>query len=145
MPAPGAAIPPSRKLGPARGNGAASETAGLSARINKLNIEMQEIHHALLHEQVDPRVLREFRESIDHARKAAWTAQQWVQLQEEKRDPFAVLPELYEARVRAAVATNQHLAVDLDAGDLALDTKGLHDLHKATLELEKRLAKFLKK
>ena len=90
-------------------------------------------------------MLREFRESIDHARKAAWTAQQWVQLSEEKRDPFAVLPELYEARVRTAIATNQHLAVDLDAGELALDTKGLQELHQSALELEKRLAKFLKK
>jgi hypothetical protein len=112
----------------------------LTSRLERARSEMQELAEAIRAGEIDPRVLREFRESVDHLRLTAWAVQQWLELQSQNRDAYSVLPLLTGERIRRATSLNRDLAGDLDAMEITVEAEGLKELFEAVRELLQRMA-----
>ena len=119
--------------------GEAASRPKITQRLQTARQELEELAQAIKAGDIDPRVLREFRESVDHVRLTAWAVQQWLELKQENRDAYSVLPLLISERVRRATQLNRGLTEELDAIEITLETEGLKDLYLATEQLESRL------
>jgi len=117
---------------------AASEP-NLSSRLERAREEMLDLAEAIKAGEIDPRVLREFRESVDHLRLTAWAVQQWLELQAQNRDAYSVLPLLTGERIRRATALNSDLTGELDAMEISFEAEGLKELFDSVNELRQRL------
>lgn len=127
------------------GSGEPAAREKLTARLEKARLELQELAAAIRAGDIDPRVLREFRESVDHVRLTAWAVQQWLELQAENRDAYSILPLLTGERIRRASQLNRDLTGDLDAMEITLTAEGLQELFEAADQLLLRLAPLFKK
>lgn len=110
-----------------------------SARLRELEKEIESGR------RVDPVVLRDFREAVDNIRKTAWVVQSWLEKQQEKGDPYPLLPLLAEERIRRAAELCRNLASDLDAVEITFESEGLQDLYQAVAALHRPLAHLFKK
>jgi len=93
---------------------------------------------------MDPRVLREFRDAVDHVRKTAWALQELQERQIQQRDTATVRSLLTEERVRRATQLSKTLASDLDSHEVTDGTTGAADLFRAIEDLYQRLASLFK-
>ena len=122
-----------------------SQEPTLLDKLSKIRAEFKDLHEELISDHVDPRLAQDFKDSVDHARQAAWTLEQWLQLELEKRDPFEVMPHLDAERVKHTQRLAKRLAVGIDATEIGDHTAGLEGLFNAIDELRTRLARLLKK
>jgi hypothetical protein len=122
--------------------GSQQDEAGV--RLQRVTTELRELEQIIRTGHIDPRVLQEFRESVDHVRTTAWAIQQWIALRDGRKDPYSVLPMLTLERVKRAIQLAHDLSLDLDAADLSLDTPGLKGLINAIRGLHQRLSPLFK-
>jgi hypothetical protein len=59
-------------------SGSDSAGSSLTARLRATTAELQELENSVVSGDLDPRVLSEFRNAVDHIRNTAWAVQQWV-------------------------------------------------------------------
>lgn len=118
---------------------------GLSARLQKMSSELRELEQTMKSGDIEPRVLREFRDSVDHVRQTAWAVQQWIELQTKRGDAYSVLSLLTVERIRRATQLSSDLSIDLDATEVTFETEGLSKLFEAVRGLYERLARLFKK
>jgi hypothetical protein len=117
-----------------------SDAAGsLTARLRETTLGLQELERSVISGDLDPRVLREFRNAVDHIRNTAWAVQQWVGAKEQSGDPYAVLPALTAQRVQRATQLANDLCLDLQTVEVTADTEGVGDLYRAVDDLRRRL------
>ena len=117
-----------------------SDAAGsLTARLRETTVELQELERSVISGDLDPRVLSEFRNAVDHIRNTAWAVQQWVGAKEQSGDPYAVLPALAVQRVQRATQLANDLCLDLQTVEVTADTEGIGDLYRAVDDLRRRL------
>ncbi|MFY9730966.1 MAG: hypothetical protein WB723_06930 [Candidatus Acidiferrales bacterium] len=117
-----------------------SDAAGsLTARLRESTVELQELERSVISGDLDPRVLSEFRNAVDHIRNTAWAVQQWVGAKEQSGDPYAVLPALAAQRVQRATQLANDLCLDLQTVEVTADTEGVGDLYRAVDDLRRRL------
>lgn len=128
------------------GNGIPSSAcdSGPTERIEMLAAELAGIQLALSPDAIDPRLAQEFRLAMEYARQIAMMAQNWMELQSQKRDPFRILDKLSAERVRCAGETVKHLTIDIDSAAIDLEMDGLNDLYEAVRNLQSRLSKLMK-
>ena len=128
-------------------NNSGSEAAGssLTARLRATTVELQELERSVTSGDLDPRVLSEFRNAVDHIRNTAWAVQQWVGANEQSGDPYAVLPALAAQRVHRATQLANDLCLDLQTVEVTADTQGVGDLYRAVDDLLRRLELLFKK
>jgi hypothetical protein len=124
---------------------ALSQEPTLLHKLSRIRSEFKDLHEELISDHVDPRLAQDFKDSVDHARQAAWTLEQWLQLEQEKRDPFEVMPHLDAERVKHTHRLTKRLALGIDATEIGEHTAGLESLFNAIEELRTRLARLLKK
>jgi len=117
----------------------------LSERLKAATQELQELEKLVLSGNFSPRVLSEFRTSVDNIRQTAWAIQQWTELQEQHRDPYTVLGILSQERVRRATQITRDLTLDLESLELGVETDGLAKLFEATARLHERLSPLFKR
>ncbi len=118
----------------------------MSARLERISVELRDLEQTLKTAgNVEPRVLRQFRDAIDHVRLTAYTVQQWLELQAKRGDPYSVLALLTAERIRRATQLAGDLSIDLDATDVTFETEGLDKLFVAIQGLYERLARLFKK
>ncbi len=115
-----------------------------SNRLEAATAELKEVELVIRSGNIDARVLREFRESVDHVRTTAWAIQQWIELGQHKQDQYSVLPMLTLERVKRAAQITHDLALDLDSTDVSIETPGLEGLFGAVRGLYTRLAPLFK-
>jgi hypothetical protein len=117
----------------------------LSERLKTATHELQELEQLVVSGDFSPRVLSEFRSAVDSIRQTAWAVQQWVELQQQHRDPYTVLEILSAERVRRATQIAKDLTVDLESLELGLETAGITALFHAVQGLHERLMPLFKK
>ncbi|WP_041855804.1 PilZ domain-containing protein [Candidatus Korobacter versatilis] len=94
-------------------------------------------------ENVDPRLLSEFRSAVDHARSTTAAIEQWVDLQEQDRDPFPVLAAIETSRIRLTASFMRELVMDIDAATLHLGSEGVKELYEAARQLHLRIEQMI--
>ena len=100
----------------------------ITLRLQKTADELRSIQQFLTMEAIDPRVLLDFREAVDHVRLTAWGVQQFLELRENRKDPFSALSLLAEQRVKRATQLCRDVAMDAASGEVGSETPGLADL-----------------
>ena len=119
---------------------AVPETTAVSARLQAAATEIKELERLLSQNpEIDGRVLRGFRNAVNHTRQVSWIVQQWLQLSTQRRDPFEILSQLEEEQVRFGAQHSGDLGLEIDATSVNLATRGITDLHAATQQLHRRL------
>jgi hypothetical protein len=118
----------------------------VSRRLAKAIPELQRLQKLLLSgESLDPRILTDFRDALNHVRNTAWSAHQYIATQNTDQDASNVLSVLAGERVRVAYQLCQAIQGDLKTRhtkfqpgqliQLALAAEALTEqLHKITGE-----------
>lgn len=113
---------------------------GLTFRLKKTSTELQRLEQAIKSGGIDVRVLREFRDAVDHIRKTAWVVQEWQERRVHQRDAQTVLSLLVTERIRRATQLNNDLAADLTENKLSYEIVGIPDLFRAVERVYNYLA-----
>ena len=113
---------------------------GPTFRLKMAIDSLMKLEEAIRTGGMDPRVLREFRDAVDHVRKTAWALQELQERQIQQRDTATVRSLLTEERVRRATQLGKALASDLDSREVTDGTIGAADLFRAIEGLYQRLA-----
>lgn len=117
----------------------------ITERLEAATTELQQLEELVKSGDLDSRVLDEFRNAVDHIRSTTWAVQKWLGLSHESGgDPFSVLPTLAEERVRRATQISKDLALDVQATDVGVETKGIGELFQAVDDLRVRPSTILK-
>src|SRR5213082_3272028 len=91
----------------------------VSSRLRKGIVELQSLHESLLSgEGLDPRILTDFRDSLNRVRNTAWSAQQYLAGKATGQDSTNVLSLLTAERVRVAYQLCQTLQEDLKNAEI---------------------------
>ncbi len=118
--------------------------ASISVRLQNVTSELRQIQNLLKAEQeVDPRVLTDFREAVNRVRNTAWALEQYVNSKTTETDPKPVLTLLAGERVRVAYQFCNLVQDDLANPDVQLQKGPLSRLRDAVQQLAGRLAAVL--
>jgi hypothetical protein len=111
----------------------------IAERLQSATSELKGLEEAIVSGDFSPRILSEFRNSVDSIRHTARVVQSWIGLQQEHRDPYAVMTTLSRDRVRRATQIARDLTIDLQSLEIDLETEGLTELFHAVEGLRERL------
>lgn len=120
-----------------------SYSESITLRLQKTADELRSIQQLLTLEGIDPRVLLDFREAVDHVRLTAWGVQQFIELRATSKDPFSALALLAQERVRRATQLCRDVGMDADGGEIGSDTPGLAELRDEAKNVALRLKQIL--
>lgn len=112
---------------------------GLGFRLKRTSAELLQLEQVLKSGDIDPRMLREFRDAVDYVRKTAWAVQEWQERQLQRRDAHTVLSLLTAERIRRGAQLSNDLAADLETGEVTRNAEGIAELYDAAARLYKRL------
>lgn len=116
----------------------------LSSRLQSFTAELRQLEKELKEaretKEVDPAVVRDFRQSVDNVRLTAWTLHLWLEEQARGRDPYPLLDQLITERLRRAKELSHSLLGDLDSFDVTMEHQGLRELFMVMEPLYRRLA-----
>ena len=118
---------------------------GPNYQLQKAGLELRQLELAIPAEDIDARVLDEFRRAVDYVRQASWAMHQWIDLQAKGHDPYGILSVLTTERVKRLTQLTGTLSSDLDAAEVSFETAGLMELAQAVAGLHRRLTHLLKK
>lgn len=93
----------------------------------------------------DPRILSEFRDTVNRVRTTAWAMQQYVETKENDRDTASVLTLLAGERIRAAYQLCELIRADLKNEEVNFQKGQLLELNEAVQSLAKELSEAVKK
>ena len=114
----------------------------LTQRIRAATEELNGLQEVVRTGTVDVRVLVEFREAMNHARRASEAVKKWVEEEASNGDPYVAVRFVETERIKSAVEMMRELCHDVDGGGIDFDTPGLSDLRAAVKTLNERLARF---
>jgi len=89
--------------------------------------------------EFDPRILSEFRDTVNRVRTTAWAMQQYIETTANDRDPKKVLTLLAGERVRAAFQICEAIRADLKNENVHFKKGQLLELNEAVQALAKEL------
>jgi hypothetical protein len=119
-------------------------TVTLSRRLAKAIPELRRLQKLLLTgENLDPRILTDFRDALNHVRNTAWSAHQsahqYIASQNTERDSSSVLSVVAGERVRVAYQLCQAIQADLKSNDIKFQAGQLIQLSLAAKALIEQL------
>jgi hypothetical protein len=115
---------------------------GLNFQLRKTSAELLRLEQGIKSGDMDPFILREFRDAVDYVRKTAWAVQEWRERQIQNRDPQTVLSLLTLERIRRATTLTHDLLEDLKTQDVSGRTEGVAELQRAVEQLNRRLGQY---
>lgn len=74
--------------------GSSKMSSQMSSQVTRTIEELNQVEQGLVIDKVDPRVIAQFHDAVEHLRQTAWSVVQWVDLNSSGGDPFEVLPQL---------------------------------------------------
>ena len=113
---------------------------GLNFQLRKTSAELVRIEQEMKAGGIEPRILQDFRDSVDYVRKTAWAVQEWQERQLQKHDPKTVLPLITTERIRRATQLSIAIKTDLEARQVTRETPGVHELFLAVEGLYPQVA-----
>lgn len=122
-----------------------SRSASLTERLEAATANLRELEQLVKSGDLDSRVLQEFRNAVDHIRATSWAVQQWIGLSAQRSDPYKLLPTLSAERVRRGTTLVKDLLLDIQSGEVAIETPGLDKLYPVVVDLEQRLKLLLRR
>jgi hypothetical protein len=112
----------------------------VSGRLAKAIPELRRLQKLLLAgENLDGRILTDFRDALNHVRNTAWSAHQYIASQNTDQDSAGVLSVLAGERVRVAYQLCQAIQADLKSSDITFQPGHLIQLSIAAKSLLEQL------
>ena len=115
----------------------------MSVQITRTISELNQVEQALVVDSVDPRIIAQFHDAVEHLRQTAWSAVQWVELNGSGGDPFEVLPQLEAERIHMLRKLAHNVNADVDAGSISRLTEGISGVYEVVEGLYRRLRKIV--
>jgi hypothetical protein len=115
-----------------------------SARLLRATTELRALNQVIKGTELDPRVLHDFREAMDHVRLTSWAAQQWLQ-ERQQGNAETAMNLLTAERIRRSAQLNYELAEDLTKRVAQYDGPQLEKLFTVVERLYLLLHRLLKK
>ena len=113
---------------------------GVNFELRKTSAQLLKLEQAIKSAEIDPRILADFRDALDHVRTTAWAVQEWQERQLERRDPQKVLPLLTAERIRRATQLSNAIVAEVSAREVTWQTAGIEDLFRVLEQLYQHLA-----
>lgn len=101
--------------------------------------ELVGLQGLLVRDDLDPRILRDFRDALNRVRNSAWAAQQYAESKVTGNDSGNILSIAAGERIRAAYQLCQSILDDLESTDVTFQPGQLSELYDATKKLNKKL------
>jgi hypothetical protein len=138
---------PMRAVQPFSGNTVRPATKGgssqMSAQISRTIAELNQVEQALVIDRMDPRIIAQFHDAVEHIRQTAWSAVQWAELNSTGGDPFEVLPQIEAERMHMLRKLAHNVTADLDSGSITRFTEGISDIYEVVQALYRGLRKIV--
>jgi PilZ domain-containing protein len=115
----------------------------MSVQITRTIAELNQVEQALVIDRVDPRIIAQFHDAVEHIRQTAWSAVQWADLNGSGGDPFEVLPQLEAERMHMLRKLAHNVTADLDSGSLTRYTEGISQVYEVVQALYRGLRKIV--
>lgn len=115
----------------------------MSIQITRTIAELNQVEQGLVIDKVDPRIIAQFHDAVEHIRQTAWSVVQWVELHSTGGDPFEVLPQLEAERMHMLRKLAHNVTADLDGGSITRFTEGISDAYEVVQALYRGLRKIV--
>lgn len=115
---------------------------GVSLQAKKAGVELQRLEKSLRSQNVDLRLLKEFRDAVDYLQAIAGSVQQ-ARERHMEGDDESVDSWLVGERIRRTINFCLEVITDFDAGRLTEDTKGLAELLESVEQISQRFRTLL--
>lgn len=114
----------------------------ISVRLQNVTNELREIQDLLTQDDdVDGRILTDFRDAVNRVRNTAWAVEQYANSKSANTDPQTVISVLAGERVRIAYQLCKLIQSDLSNTDIQFQKGQLLQFRDVTHELESQLEK----
>jgi len=146
--APEDPLPVSRPFNPSaiqptsRG-GSSKMSSQMSTQVTRTIEELNQLEQGLVIDKVDPRIIAQFHDAVEHLRQTAWSVVQWVDLNSKGSDPFEVLPQLEAERMHMLRKLAHNVTADLDSGSVNRFTEGISNIYEEVQALYRGLRKIV--
>lgn len=112
----------------------------ISMRLQRITTELRRIQESLAEEQqVDARILTDFRDAVNRIRNTAWAMEQFANSKTMKTDPDPLLSLVAGERIRAAYQLANLVQTDLANPQIRFQRGQLVSLFDATQDLRLKL------
>jgi hypothetical protein len=112
---------------------------GISARLQRASADLKDLETSMVGGDVDPRILLEFREAVNHIRHTTWAVQQWIERRAKHEDPFDLVQVFVSERVRIASQVIHELVVDAESCDLDPETPNIAEFAREVRAMARHL------
>src|SRR5260221_306676 len=119
------------------------ESTDLSIQITRTISELNDVEPGLVKDRINPRLIAQFHDAVEHIRQTAWSAVQWVDLNASGGDPFEVLPQLEAERMHMLRKLAHNVTADIDSASVTRMTEGKSDLYEPSHQMNAGLRKAL--
>lgn len=110
---------------------------GVDLQVKKTVVELQNLEKALQNEDMDVRLVKEYRDAVDYIRTAAGTLEKLRECQFRGIDDPEMLSELAAERIRCAINLCRGLVADLSAGRVKSESR--EELYRAFEYVQEQL------
>ncbi len=121
-----------------------STIADTSDRLKAAVSELAGLQTLLLSDNLDPRILADFRDAVNRVRNTAWAAQQYAEVKVTGNNSTDILSIVAGERIRAAFQLCQAIESDLGSTDIRMQAGHLIELSAATKSLHEKLKDIVK-
>jgi len=118
---------------------------GVNLQVEKTSLELQNLEKALQQEEIDLRLLKEYRDAVEYIRTAANVVQRLRECQLRGLDEEELHRGLATERMRRATNLCLEVGADLDAGRLSGESRDAEELHRVLESLQNSLIRADKK
>jgi hypothetical protein len=123
--------------------GSGKMSSQMSSQVTRTIEELNHVEQGLVIDKVDPRVIAQFHDAVEHLRQTAWSVVQWVDLNSSGDDPFEVLPQLEAERMHMLRKLAHNVTADLDSGSVTRFTEGISNIYEEVQALYRGLRKIV--